>query len=173
MHSRASKNGNGDGQVHRIARVDLAENAILAQLFGDLAARGFTVEDFFLVREEQITGEMDTAKFKLSHGEQEVEVDNLAAVASSIRDLGRAGVAIKRFKGLGEMNAEELWETTMDRSNRTLRRVTISDEPDNIEQFDIDSREADHTFSLLMGGDVEARRDFIETNAVNVKNLDI
>lgn len=94
-------------------------------------------------------------------------------MAPGIRDLGRAGLAIKRFKGLGEMNAEELWETTMDRSERTLLRVVISEDMTDLEQADLDAREADRIFRLLMGDNVEERRRFIEENAVNVKNLDI
>ena len=90
-----------------------------------------------------------------------------------MRDLGREGLAIKRFKGLGEMNSEELWETTMDREKRTLLRVVISDDMNDLEQVDLDAREADRIFRLLMGENVEDRRRFIEENATNVKNLDI
>ena len=87
--------------------------------------------------------------------------------------MGREGLQIKRFKGLGEMNADELWETTMDKANRTLLRVVISDDMNDLEQVDLDAREADRIFRLLMGDNVEDRRRFIEENAVNVKNLDV
>ena len=114
------------------------------------------------------------AKFVLRDKEGKlVELDNLAVVVSGVRDLGREGLAIKRFKGLGEMNADELWQTTMDRNERTLLRVVISEDMNDLEQVDLDAREADRIFRLLMGENVEDRRRFIEENAVNVKNLDI
>jgi DNA gyrase subunit B len=68
------------------------------------------------------------------------------------------------------MNSDELWETTMDREKRTLLRVIISDDMNDLEQPDLD---ADRIFRLLMGENVEDRRRFIEDNAVNVKNLDV
>jgi len=71
-------------------------------------------------------------------------------------------MGIQRFKGLGEMNAEQLWETTMDPARRTLKRVFIED-----------AAGAEHIFSVLMGSAVEPRREFIERHALEVRNLDV
>jgi DNA gyrase subunit B len=71
-------------------------------------------------------------------------------------------IEIQRYKGLGEMNAEQLWETTMDPDTRILKQITI-----------VDAEEADRLFRILMGEDVQSRRHFILTNAKTVKDLDI
>ncbi|MEY2933120.1 MAG: hypothetical protein RL033_3869, partial [Pseudomonadota bacterium] len=92
----------------------------------------------------------------------DVELADSAALHDFIQERGRKGIALSRYKGLGEMNADELWETTMNPDGRTLLCVRIEDQVG-----------ADELFSVLMGDQVEPRRAFIEKNALNVKNLDI
>jgi DNA gyrase subunit B len=94
-----------------------------------------------------------------AYSDKERDVMIEAAVAEG-RKVARDGV--QRFKGLGEMNATELWDTTMDPSKRVLKQVTVDD-----------AAQADELFSVLMGEDVEARRSFIQRNAKDVKFLDI
>jgi DNA gyrase subunit B len=102
------------------------------------------------------------APYKLKSGDEERTVETLKAVADAVLEAGHKGVEVQRYKGLGEMNPEQLWETTMNPETRTMLRVQIGSQED-----------AEEMFQKLMGDQVEPRRQFIEENALNVRNLDI
>jgi len=100
--------------------------------------------------------------FNVVRNGESSEIGTLKGLLETLLAAGRKGIDIQRYKGLGEMNPEQLWETTMDPTNRTLLQVRVDD-----------SVEADEIFTVLMGDNVEPRRAFIERNALEVKNLDV
>ncbi|MEZ5100476.1 MAG: DNA topoisomerase (ATP-hydrolyzing) subunit B [Thermoleophilia bacterium] len=100
--------------------------------------------------------------FALQLGKKSREAPTFEELRSGILDLAKEGIQVSRFKGLGEMNADELWETTMNPANRVLIRVGVED-----------AAQADRIFSMLMGDQVEPRREFIEQNAKHVRFLDV
>ncbi len=158
-------NGNGNGTSGRPRlqkKAELHEVKDIEKIISKLDTRGLDIDDYFLTREESVTGEKPPARFALISEDATVEVDNIAGITASLRELGSKGMEIRRFKGLGEMNAIQLWETTMDPEVRTLLRVRAED-----------AEEAERMFSVLMGSNVELRREFIETHALEVKNLDV
>jgi DNA gyrase subunit B len=104
----------------------------------------------------------DQPRYVLRRGEHAVPLEDLRGLAAAVRELGQKGLTVTRFKGLGEMNAEELRETTLDPAHRTLIRVKMDD-----------VAQADEMFRILMGEKVEPRRDFIEKHALEVRHLDI
>lgn len=155
------------------ARHELPEGRQLERCFTRLAEFGCASSDLFLRREELVTGEMSQAAFVLRHGDGRTELGNLSELPFGVQTLGAGGWEIKRFKGLGEMNKEELWETTMNPANRVMRKVVVGATEGDAEQTELDAVETDRIFSILMGEDVELRKHFIESNAINVKNLDV
>jgi len=118
--------------------------------------------DFLLEPAKSVSGESLPTKFQLINDKDEYNVASLAGICTAVRQIGGKAVEIKRFKGLGEMNADQLWDTTMNPATRTLLNVRLDD-----------AGEADRLFSILMGTDVEKRRNFIRDHALEVQNLDI
>ena len=104
----------------------------------------------------------DTPLFKITDSDETETVNTLSDLFETVKKNGRRGLQIQRYKGLGEMNAEQLWETTMDPARRKMIQVTMKD-----------AMEAERMFTLLMGDDVEPRREYIERHAAGVKDLDI
>lgn len=112
-----------------------------------------------LIRLGRTIGE---APLTVKDSKSESQVSSFIELPKVVDTRGRKGLSITRYKGLGEMNPDQLWETTMDPENRTLLQVTVDD-----------AVEADEIFSVLMGDQVEPRRKFIENNALTAKNLDV
>ena len=142
-------------ELHEVVRI----NQINEQLNKHY---GLDLKDFLLKAAKTIAGEAVETKFQLSNAEDKYEIASLGEVCSGVRQIGGKGIEIKRFKGLGEMNAEQLWDTTMNPATRTLLSVKLED-----------AGEADRLFSILMGDNVEERRNFIQDHALEVQNLDI
>ena len=142
-------------ELHEVERINRI-GEMLNQQFG------CSLMDFLLKSERTVSGEAMPTKFQLINGTDSYEIASLGEICSGIRQIGGKGIEIKRFKGLGEMNADQLWETTMNPATRTLLSVRLDD-----------AGEADRLFSILMGDNVEKRRTFIQDHALEVQNLDV
>jgi DNA gyrase subunit B len=143
-----------------------APSILLSELHGateaetavrDILDLGFPLSEYF--RSEEADGK---AKYRLVYEGEATPVRTLRELRNGVRAIGKKGLDVQRYKGLGEMDAVELWETTMDTARRTLLKVTIED-----------AIQAERMFTILMGEEVEPRREFIEKHALEVKFLDV
>ncbi|MCH2062603.1 MAG: DNA topoisomerase (ATP-hydrolyzing) subunit B [Roseibacillus sp.] len=150
---------NGNTVSRRAVRYELHESHAVSKLLEKLEQGGVNTENFF---------SLDQPLYEIVEGESEKEtvvpLFSIPEILDRVLEIGRRGVSIKRFKGLGEMNAKELYSTTMDPDTRQLLRVRLDEE-----NYD----KADRMLDTLMGDVVEPRKRFIEDNALNVRNLDV
>ena len=146
-----------NGVTRRARHEELYESHAIKGLMEKLASKGLSVEHY---------SAQDQPLFELIEGEGDKQtvkpLFSIPEILSGIKEVGRRGLSVKRFKGLGEMNPKELFETTMNPVRRKLLRIDVTD-----------AVEAEEMFTKLMGEEVEPRKQFIEDNALNVRNLDI
>ena len=146
------------GPIKRVTIHEIFESTEMAKLLKAIAATGLEINRF---------GTTEEARYIITENpgqksENKIELHSPLDIVSTIRANGRKGLSIQRYKGLGEMNPQQLFETTMDPEKRRLLKVDIAD-----------AAKADALFTLLMGDDVPPRRQFIEDNALNVQYLDV
>lgn len=148
----------GNKVQQRINVYEIYEAHQIEKILAEFAKVGLVVKSFTPTEEPRyiLTETLGPDK------KNEHPLNSILELVSKIRELGRRGLSIQRYKGLGEMNAKQLYETTMDPNKRSFLKVSIDD-----------AAEADATFSMLMGEDVPIRRAFIEDNALNASYLDI
>jgi DNA gyrase subunit B len=146
-----------NGLTRRATHEELYESQAVKDLLKKLAGKGFNVEHY---------SAQDHPLYEVVEGEGDRQtvrpLFSIPEILAAVKEVGRRGLQIKRFKGLGEMNPKELFETTMNPVRRKLLRIDLTD-----------AVEAEEMFTKLMGEEVEPRKQFIEDNALNVRNLDI
>jgi DNA gyrase subunit B len=126
----------------------------IENIINTLEKIGFSIDDYI--------GKNGTERFRLISGDNKIGIKSLSEVLLNIKEIRKRDIEIQRYKGLGEMNGDELSETTMNPSTRTLLKVKIDD-----------AIKADSIFSILAGKDVKRRKEYIEKHALDVKNLDV
>ena len=156
----ADTNGAANGhEAEALDITDMHEVEAINRALQQLQGYGFRLSDF--VQPPPRAGE-PVYPFVVKNDDQELRLGSLRELIPNLRKLGEKGMRITRFKGLGEMDSEELWDTTMNPEARRLLQVTMED-----------AAAADQIFRVLMGDHVEPRREFIEKHALDVKELDV
>ena len=148
-----SKNKNGKSSISPVDVASIYEAKACENLVAEMSKHNLPTNLLYSGNEPIFT---------INNGEKIISVNSLNELFEQIKKIGRHGLHIQRYKGLGEMNAEQLWETTMRPDTRKMIKVTLED-----------AFQAEKIFTLLMGDQVEPRRDFIESNALAVENLDV
>jgi DNA gyrase subunit B len=159
LHGPGRTNGQGNGHAETFYVQDLHEVRGVNRGLERLREFGLGAAD--LTPAPRVAGREPPPRFVLENGEQRKVLATLRELVGEIRRLGERGLSITRFKGLGEMDGDELWETTLDPSKRTLLQVQLED-----------AFKADEMFRTLMGEKVEPRREFIQKHALEVKDID-
>ncbi|HUY87943.1 MAG TPA: DNA gyrase subunit B [Pirellulales bacterium] len=158
VSDKPAADGTNGHAASRLHIVELHEVRSLNNQLSELAKMNFDIQS--LIRQQR-TG-LQTARYTLRRGENEIGLEDLRGLLAAVRSAGEKGLQITRFKGLGEMDAEELRDTTLHPAHRTMSQVRMED-----------ASAADDLFRILMGDKVEPRREFIEKHALEVRNLDV
>jgi DNA gyrase subunit B len=156
--SKAAENEHKNGQEPHVHVTELHEVRTINSGMTELDKIGFNIQS--LIPQDR-TG-IEEPRYVLRRGDADIALQDLRGLLPAVRAAGEKGLHVTRFKGLGEMNPEELRETTLDPANRTLIQVSMRD-----------VGAADDMFRVLMGDKVEPRREFIEKHALDVRNLDV
>jgi DNA gyrase subunit B len=168
----AGKKNSGAVAAEKLEYTEFYEAAEIQEVIKNIERLGFSISDYEVQPEPFEQPLKKTAKkqratekrapYKAFHNNEVKDIYSLKALLQYVRGVAKKGIVIQRYKGLGEMNPEQLWATTMDPDRRTILQVTLED-----------AIAADEMFTVLMGDQVQPRRKFIQKHARDVRNLDI